>query len=256
MPEGGNHVVATGGGRAERVFIGKEVVRLAFAVLLVEAGMAESPVQDQQWFAEELAQCVFPLPYRTCWVEFEQADSRVIYAAFLNAEAGRADFFAGVRREESGLFWMRCLISCDLKMNEGMASLDAVRWQEARVNPALVRRVIGSCVASLSFMTEQTVVSVRKVEGDWRRGRAPLRGTKTSGPVFSHNRVELVLPTEARVIGGEVVLTESGCGVRRHEVGAYWARRGNDKKWTLIKPHPRGNEALGRVVKTKMVKAA
>lgn len=265
LPEG-NHIVAPVGDVAQRVTIDRAFAQLAWDTANLSAGLdmqAPLDLQESNTYAQRLALEWFPLPYRHCWIEFEGPSTTTEPSAlYLNLQHRRLDAFTSFRAD-NGLLIHRFL-SAELELFEGLARINAIRLRDnalecriREVHPAnSVLSLVGLQIATLQFLTDQTMFTIRHIGGDRRRSAARLIGSAHSAPVYSHNRFEMCLPMEATVCNGEVVLTQSANGVRRHEVCGYRSRRGKNKQWKFIPAHSRGNEALGWVTKTKKVKAA
>lgn len=202
----------------------------------------------------DVAHLWFPVPYRTCWMEFE-GEAGSVFGLFLDTELRTADLFSGCNHEADG-FIVGHVGQFSLALDNGFARFDRIVWKDPGDMSVMANMMLGMAVLSMQFTASQSLVTLKRVGGDRRRGASRLVKSRFSAPVFSHNRVELVLPRQVEIIEGKAVLTERATGTRKHEVGAYFARRGEKKVWTLIPAHSRGNEALGIVVKTKAIRFA
>ncbi len=132
------------------------------------------------------------------------------------------------------------------KTGFGLRFADRYGWPE----PDTLRHAIALTAAIVS---PRMATIERRVIG----GLAARRRAQRGYPVFSHNVVTLKIP-ETSLQRGEVRETTTAGGRRSSVVRGHWRLiawpKDGDPYWTWVAEHKAGDEALGVIVKTRVVK--
>lgn len=203
------------------------------------------------------------LPHHYFWMEEKEDARRMKWGYLVNGT--NDDFGVIVFLELTG----RTTSVASFDIHPGAEGPIEFRWNDSPAgraffddydSPEVKLALINRAITLISVLNTPNFAAMKRHLPSMldRRG---LRRQQKGAPLFSHNTVSLILPAASR-LRGEVRVEESSTGVRAHIRRGHWrlidwpSREDPNVEayWVWVDECEAGDEALGRIVKTRVVK--